>query len=205
MKKVFTTAVLAAVLMSSAVTAADINNYDRSSASARPAYYNWQGLYLGGNIGYQWGTVTNNPTHPSGFAGGVGLGYNWQYGQFVYGVETDVQLSGADDSIPPTKFVSPWYGTLRGRGGFTFNNVLIYGTVGLAYGGLRAETIGGASESKTLGGWTAGLGMEMGLTPAWSLKAEYLWVDLAGRGYSATGATNGIESSMLRFGANYRF
>ena len=109
MKKVFTTAVLAAALMSSAATAADINNYDRSSASARPANYNWQGLYLGGNIGYQWGTVTNNPTHPSGFAGGVGLGYNWQYGQFVYGVETDVQLSGADDSIPPTKFVSPWY------------------------------------------------------------------------------------------------
>jgi outer membrane immunogenic protein len=204
MKKVLITAVLAAVLTSSAAGAADLG-YDRPAPQGRTAFYNWQGLYIGGNLGYQWGTVTNNPTHPDGFNGGLGLGYNWQYGQFVYGFETDINLSGADDSVPPTKFVNPWYGTLRGRGGFTFNNVLIYGTVGLAYGGLRAENIGGASESKTLGGWTAGVGMEMGLTPAWSIKAEYLWVDLAGRGYAITGVTNGLESSMLRFGANYRF
>src|SRR5712691_6336628 len=204
MKKVLSAAVLAAAMTSSAASASDLN-YDRAAPLARAAYYNWQGLYVGANLGYQWGKVTNNPTHPDGFSGGLGLGHNWQNGQFIYGFETDIQLSGADDSVPPTKFVNPWFGTLRGRGGFTFNNVLIYGTVGLAYGGLRAETTAGASESKTLGGWTVGLGMEMGLTPAWSIKAEYLYVDLSGRGYATTGATNGLESSILRFGANYRF
>jgi len=205
MKRIIGTTVLAAAMFSGAARAADLG-YDRPSPSPQAYAYNWQGFYLGANIGYQWGRVTNSPTHPDGFSGGVGLGYNWQYGQLVYGFETDIQLSGADDAVPPNKFTSPWFGTLRGRGGFTFNNVLIYGTAGLAYGGLRGEsTTTGASESKTLAGWTVGVGMEMGLTPAWSIKAEYLYVDLAGRGYAITGVSNGLESSLLRFGANYRF
>ena len=40
--------------------------------------YSWAGPYLGGNLGYEWGEVSNNPTRPSGFAGGVEAGYNWQ-------------------------------------------------------------------------------------------------------------------------------
>ena len=202
MRSVFAASVLSVAIISSAASAADLG-YDRGGA--RVTAYNWQGFYLGANLGYQWGKVTNNPTQPSGFAGGLGAGYNWQNSQIVYGVETDIQLSGADDASPPWKFTNPWFGTFRGRGGFTFNNVLIYGMVGLAYGGLRAESTAGGTESKTLGGWTAGLGMEIGLTPSWSAKAEYLYVDFAGRGYTLTGASNGLESSMLRFGANYRF
>ena len=48
--------------------------------------YSWAGPYLGGNIGYAWGSVDNNPTRPSGFAGGVQGGYNWQNGPFVFGL-----------------------------------------------------------------------------------------------------------------------
>ena len=44
--------------------------------------YSWAGPYLGGNIGYGWGSVANNPTKPSGFSGGVQAGYNWQNGPF---------------------------------------------------------------------------------------------------------------------------
>lgn len=205
MRRVLATAVFAAAMTSGAAFAADLG-YDRVAPGARPYVYNWQGFYVGANLGYQWGKVTNNSTNPEGFTGGAGLGYNWQYSSLVYGIETDIQLSGADDSVSPSKFANSWYGTLRGRGGFAFNNVLIYGTAGLAYGGLRGEsTLTGASESKTLGGWTAGVGMELGLTPVWTLKAEYLWIALAGRGYTVTGANNGLESSILRVGANYRF
>jgi outer membrane immunogenic protein len=203
MKRIFAAAILAAIAMSSAASAADIGGYDR--APVRATIYNWQGLYLGGNLGYQWGKVTNSPASPSGFMGGAQLGYNWQTGQLVYGLETDIGLSGADDTASSVKFTNPWLGTLRGRGGFALNNVLIFGTVGLAYGGLRAENATGGTESKSLGGWTAGVGMEIGLTPAWSVKGEYLYVDLAGRGYVITGASNGLETSILRFGANYRF
>jgi len=203
MKALIGTAVLTVALVSSAATAADLG-YDRAPVRAATTY-NWQGLYLGGNIGYQWGKVTNSPVNPEGFMGGLGLGYNWQNGQLVFGLETDIQLSGADNTVSGIKFTNPWFGTLRGRGGFALNNVLIYGTVGLAYGGLRAESTGGGTESNTLGGWTAGVGLEMGLAPQWSVKAEYLYVDLASRGYALTGANNGLESNILRFGANYRF
>jgi outer membrane immunogenic protein len=197
-------AVIAIAAISTAARAADLG-YDAPAPVARSTGYNWQGLYLGLNLGYGWGTVTNASNRPNGFNGGAQLGYNWQYGQLVYGLETDIQLSGADDTVGATKFSNSWYGTLRGRGGFIFNNVLLYGTAGLAYGGLRGEIVGGATEYKTLAGWAAGGGLEVGLTPAWSARAEYLYMDLAGSGYSVTGLNNGYEANILRFGANYRF
>jgi outer membrane immunogenic protein len=204
MKAVVAAAVLGIAMISSAARAGDLPPYDSYAAAPRPTAYNWQGFYLGFNLGYQWGTVTNAVNRPEAFTGGVQGGYNWQTGQFVYGLETDIQLSGADDTVGALKFSNSWYGTFRGRGGFALSNVLLYGTVGLAYGGLRGE-LGGSSEYKTLGGWTAGAGMEIGLAQAWTLRAEYLYIDLAGRGYAITGLNHGLESSVLRFGANYRF
>jgi outer membrane immunogenic protein len=84
------------------------------------------------------------------------------------------------------------------------NNILFYGTLGLAYGGLKGET-GGLSESKTHIGWTAGLGAEVGFTPQWSAKVEYLYADLSNRAYSITGVENGLTTSVLRIGVNYHF
>jgi outer membrane immunogenic protein len=166
--------------------------------------YNWIGPYVGGNLGYQWGATTNNPTRPRGVAGGIQAGYNWQSGQFVFGAETDLQLSAADDVFAPWKFANPWFGTLRARAGVALNNILFYGTAGFAYGGGRAE-LGGASESHLHGGWAAGLGLEVGFSPNWSARAEYLYVDLSDQAYRLTGISNGFESSILRFGVNYRF
>jgi len=171
---------------------------------AAPAVYNWAGAYAGASLGYQWGDTTNNPTNPAGIFGGVQLGYNWQSGAFVFGGETDLSVSGADDTFAPWKFSNPWFGSLRGRGGYALNNFLFYGTAGLAYGGIRGE-ITGLSESKTHIGWVAGAGVEVGLNPAWSVRGEYLYVDLSDRGYTITGAKNGVESSLLRFGVNYHF
>ena len=59
----------------------------------------------------------NNPTEPSGIVGGVQAGYNLQSGQFVFGGEADINLSGADDTFAPWKFSNPWFGTVRGRAG----------------------------------------------------------------------------------------
>ena len=131
-------------------------------------------------------------------------GYNWQTGQFVFGGEADIQLSGADDVFAPWKFSNPWFGTLRGRAGIAFDNVLFYATGGLAYGGLRGE-LAGLSESRAHLGWTIGAGMEMGLTPNWTAKIEYLYLDLMDRGYSVTGLDNGLQSNLVRLGVNYRF
>lgn len=168
--------------------------------------YSWQGPYVGANLGYQWGTTTNNPTQPSGVAGGLQAGYNIQSGPLVFGVETDLQLSGAEDRFAPWKFNNPWFGTLRGRAGYAMNTILFYGTVGLAYGTLSARnTVTGAAQSTTDLGWAVGGGVEIGLAGNWTARGEYLYVDLINRPYGVTGVNNGLESHLLRLGLNFRF
>ena len=163
------------------------------------------GPYLGANVGYEWGSVSNNPTKPSGIAGGIEAGYNWQFGQFVTGVETDIQASAASDTFAPWQFSNPWFGTLRGRAGVAIGNVLLFGTAGLAYGSLTVDSPGNLSETRTTLGWAAGLGGEVGLTPHWSAKAEWLYLDLSDRSFSVTGTTNGLTANLLRLGVNYHF
>ena len=92
-KTVFAIA-LALALGSGAAAAADITPY-----AAPPRDTFWQGPYVGANLGYQWGLATNVANKPSGVAGGLQAGYNWQYGQFVFGGETDLQVSDADDTF----------------------------------------------------------------------------------------------------------
>jgi outer membrane immunogenic protein len=166
--------------------------------------HSWAGPYLGGNLGYGWGSVDNNPAKPSGFVGGVQAGYNWKTGAFVFGVEGDIQATGADDTFAPWKFSNPWFGTVRGRAGYVFNNFLVYGTGGLAFGELRAETFG-PSETHTNAGWTAGVGAEFLFAQNWSAKVEYLYVDLSNSNFTITGASNGYRFGVLRAGINYHF
>lgn len=197
---------LAATAGLGAASAADLpyrGNYNAPYAPPMAAF-SWMGPYIGANLGYHFGKITHNPTDPSGVAGGLQAGYNFQNGPLVLGLETDIQLSGASDTFAPYKFSNPWFGTLRTRVGYALNNILFYGTAGLAYGNVKAEWLG-LSESRTALGWTAGLGMEVGFTPNWSAKVEYLYMDLANRSYTLTRTNNGFDSSLLRFGVNYRF
>jgi outer membrane immunogenic protein len=199
---------LAAVGSATAAQAADLGYAPRSAYTVNQPLnaYSWAGPYLGGTLGYEWGNVGNNPTKPSGITGGIEAGYNWQNGPFVFGVEGDINLTGADDTFAPWKFSNPWFGTLRGRAGYAMNNILLYGTVGLAYGTIRAQSLAlGIEESRTTYGWAAGAGLEVALSGNWSAKAEYLYIDLNDRSFALTGTEHGLTSSVLRFGVNYRF
>jgi outer membrane immunogenic protein len=196
---------LAAAGWTASAEAADLS-YGRAPYTVNQPLnaYSWAGPYLGGNLGYNWGSVDNNPTNPSGFAGGVQAGYNWQSGPLVFGVEGDLEANGADDTFAPWKFSNPWFGTVRGRVGYALNNVLFYGTGGLAFGETRGETFG-LSESHTTAGWTAGVGAEFGFAQNWTAKVEYLYVDLSDANFSITGVPNGYQFSLIRVGVNYHF
>jgi len=206
MKRVLFAASLAALSVAAgAAAAADFPRGPVPYYSApMSSLYNWTGAYAGVNLGYQWGTVTNTPGSPSGIMGGGQIGYNWQSGQFVFGGETDLQASSASDTFAPYKFSNPWFGTLRARVGVAFNNVLLYATGGLAYGDLKGEFLG-LTETKTEFGWTGGIGAEYGFLPNWSVKAEYLYMDLGSRAFSITGADNALHANMVRLGLNYHF
>ena len=171
--------------------------------------YRWFGPYIGGNLGYAWGTVENNLAKPSGLAGGIQGGFNWQNGPYVFGIEGDLQVTGAEDTFAPWKFSNPWFGTIRGRAGYTFANVMFYGTAGLAFGELRGETFG-LPESHTSAGWTVGVGTEFALAPMglgsnWTGKIEYLYVDLSSNPFSITGVSNAYRFGEIRAGVNYHF
>jgi outer membrane immunogenic protein len=169
-----------------------------------PPYLYWCGPYLGANLGFQSGTLSDSTARPSGVLGGVQGGYNWQFGQWVAGWEADFQFSHANDTFSIYQFSNPWFGTVRGRGGVAFDNLLIYGTLGLAYG--RGEIdVGSLSEVNTHVGWAGGAGVEYGLSRNWSIKAEYLRVDLSSEPYVLTGLNHGLSSNVFRIGVNFHF
>lgn len=203
MKKIAVPAfVAAAMFLAAPAVAADMN---RGYAPAPYSAFSWAGLYAGANIGGQFGSVTNSGVDPTGFMGGLQVGYNWQTGQFVYGIEGDIQFSGADDTNGGRKFSNPWFGTVRGRIGYAWNtNLLLYATGGLAYGEGKLETLG-TSESHSHFGWTVGVGGEWALARNWSVKAEYLFINLTDERYTLTGLNHEFETNLLRFGFNYRF
>jgi outer membrane immunogenic protein len=200
-KTIWAAGLAALVLMSAAARAADFAPY-----APPPRGTSWQGPYVGVNGGYQWASVGNNSAKPNGVAGGVQAGYNVQYSQFVFGGETDLQVTDADATFAAWKFSNPWFGSLRARAGFAVNNVLFYGTVGLAYGSLKMQSaFTPVSESHISTGWAGGAGAEIALMPNLSARAEYLYVDLGSSSFVLDGNNHGIQSSLLRLGVNYRF
>jgi outer membrane immunogenic protein len=147
---------------------------------------------------------------PRGFIGGGQGGYNWQIGRFVAGVEAAfsgsrmkgtavlvgiTQNNGAPWNGSLTAHQdTKWFGTLRGRAGFTpANKVLLYGTGGLAYGRVNYSANADfrpqgpvqypTASRKTKTGWVAGGGVEVGIHKYWSLKAEYLYYDLGNESF----------------------
>jgi outer membrane immunogenic protein len=186
----------------------------KAPAVVSPAI-NWSGFYIGAIGGYG----SENTSDPLGIKGGFGggtVGYNWQFGTIVAGIEAD----GAWANVRTTSsFQDPVVGlvtatvkvdalaTVRGRIGAAFDQILLYGTGGLALSDAKASgTALGItlSDNKTQAGWTLGAGAEWMFLPHWSLKAEYLYrrfdsVTLFGVSTGALAVNSG------QFGVNYHF
>lgn len=121
-----------------------------------------------------------------GLMGGLGLGYSWQAGSWVYGLAADFSLGNAngntsDCGLPLHECGGSLrsFGTVRGLVGWSFGTWMPYATGGFAYGDVRAyDAFYGGSGGKYRGGWTVGGGIEAILVGPWSAKLEYLYVDL---------------------------
>ena len=219
MKRIWGGMVVAAALSGSAF-AADLGarTYTKAPAMAAPVT-NWSGLYIGGNVGYGWGNGNTDfmfspaaesanatlDTKPKGVIGGAQIGYNWQMGSLLTGLEADIQGAGIKGTAAPSQIIATdgganvvgdflssneklsWFGTVRGRLGVTVTpDLLLYATGGLAYGHVDASANAHfvnpfdfpGSISKTKAGWTAGAGAEWMFARNWSAKVEYLYLDL---------------------------
>lgn len=193
--------------------------------------YNWTGFYVGATVGGAWGSgsgaitayrngvpfaSTYVPTSigsgTSGWEGGGEIGYNYQMGMAVIGVEDDLEWMTNSKSVNYTSASIPalggpvstyasarldWLGTTRARVGIATlpdNRLLLYFTGGLAYGGgSNSINLTGPSGSSWYGssgttqvGWTIGGGAEYAITNNVSLKAEYLYYDLGSNTINST-------------------
>jgi outer membrane immunogenic protein len=191
--------------------------------------YNWSGVYIGINGGYGFGNSDWNAA--TGFGADTGnfnvngalvggtLGVNFQTGQFVFGVEGDGDWTNIQGSTSSGGCVgatcqtsNDWLGTLRGRVGYAFDRVLLYGTAGGAVGDVKG-TFTALSTDSTEFGWTAGAGIEYAITDNITAKAEYLYVDLSNGSLScpATTCTPAVtvpvtfDASLIRAGLNFKF
>jgi outer membrane immunogenic protein len=230
-------AVGCALLAAAPAGAADLLAPAPAPVAVAPAF-TWTGWYVGANAGGGWKTGSVDPTcstpgglfsggdctliprvneHGGGFIGGGQLGYNWQSGSWVVGLETDIQGSdirsrstvhgpfgivGGGTTAPGafwrTEERLDWLGTTRARVGFTpAERVLLYATGGFAYGGVKTSSayddgLGGvafSSHSGTRGGWTVGAGAEYAVTDNVSLRIEGLWFDLGSTTVQGPGLT----------------
>jgi outer membrane immunogenic protein len=202
----------------------------------RPAYkapvyvapaFTWSGFYAGINGGYAWGhsdwnnaVAGNTSFNVKKYQLGGTFGYNWQTGNFVFGLEGDVDASWADgsgtgaaggpcDASCSTK--NTWLATGRGRLGYAFDRFMPYITGGAAIGNIKATAGNGGGIDKTKLGWVVGAGVEWAFFEHWSAKLEYLYADLGHVTCDAATCGGGADSevsyktNMVRVGVNYRF
>jgi len=183
-----------------------------------------------------------DPSHrkidANGWLAGGQIGFNYQVNSFVFGLEADASWTnlkgnGSFNTIPgdvnwAVENRLDWFGTVRGRAGFAVNNFLFYGTGGLAFGQTKSNLVvtniipcclvtATASADENHIGWSAGGGVEWMYSRNWSVKAEYLYVDLGSADYRFVGTTfigtphttdsfpADLTFHTVRVGVNYRF
>ncbi|WP_196258548.1 outer membrane protein [Pelagibacterium limicola] len=186
----------------------------------------WDGFYAGFHVGYGRGEAYDaggvisfagsDYDSISGFFGGVQIGANVQSGSIVFGLETDISLSGLSQTIVDgggndVIVGLDYFGTVRARVGVDLDGVLPYLTAGFAYGqGYLDDTDAGfARDTNFHTGWTVGAGVEFAVSDSMSIKGEYLYTDLGIRSYPAAGLGGpwdaGVRFHTIKLGANFHF
>lgn len=196
--------------------------------------FNWSGVFVGAQIGYQWGTTqarffdgagtfvpaASASYSTNGLVGGVHLGYNVQFNSLVVGLVGDIEASGVRGTFnfangDQYRTRQNWQGSLRGRLGFAADRAHFYVTGGLAYSDIQHSILNfGTGVRVTSGGgragWTLGAGMEYAFTPNWIASIEYRYTDYGTRSYSSVPAFAGSVSQKsqfhtVRLGMSYLF
>ncbi|MDB5539589.1 MAG: autotransporter outer rane beta-barrel protein [Devosia sp.] len=179
----------------------------------------WDGAYVGGFVGYGWGTVLDdNGDIPlgldddqlglSGWLIGATLGANFTVAEgFVVGAVGDIAWSNISgyDSDTDLGYDVNWMGSLRGRAGFDAGAFMPYLTGGLAFAGATAD-IGPDSSTQMHFGWTAGAGVEVAATENLSVDLLYRYSDYGSATYDLSIPTDlSLTTHTVSAGLNFKF
>ena len=209
----------AAALLSFTQLPAAAQGFDLAPASdAELGQVSWQGAILSPDFGYETlelgGTGAALLEDPEGFRVGAEAGYDWQRGNFVFGmvgnasyawIEGDGRGAGIGQFSSDMNFM----GTLRGRLGLAFNRFMLYGTGGWAFGDLEVtDNLAAVLDEKFLSGYAAGGGIEYVWNSSITLRAEYLHLDYGSETYSSLPAgAQDLDAQMgvINFGLVTRY
>jgi len=226
-------------------SAADLPRPAPPVRSSTTIPWSWSGFYVGGHVGAALSVTDvadplgvplfgDNVRSP-GFIGGGQIGYNYQVGPTVFGLEADISKGVSDGTntcfavsettLTSTCRVRPdLYATLTPRVGYAAGPALLYvkggaawthGAVDMIFNNNPAAVFASSSRFDATG-WTAGGGIEYALTPAWSAKLEYDYLNFGGRtvatpyvagnpsGLTAPVTSVAEQVHQLKFGLNYR-
>lgn len=189
-------AAMVAVAVSASETAAQ-SRYGEPYGRYGAAPPIWQGIYAGVHAGYgtaKWsGDDPSNSERLGGALGGAHLGYNFQSGSVVAGIEADYSFAGLSArpaSAPDVKLSASGIGSLRGRLGYASGNALFYGTAGYAW---LPSSIADPSLKLTAtgGGLIVGGGVDYKFNPNMSLRGEVLHT------FAHTTFSDGVDTARL--------
>lgn len=209
----------ALVAFAASANAADLPRRTQAVAPAPIAVpmFTWTGFYAGLNGGYAFGDFTKAGKQfvgsPKGAILGGQVGYNQQIGNFVVGLEGDLNWVDAKDSSGNGVFTGRGkvqsLATVRGRAGVAVDRALFFATAGYAGGSVKADLTTPAlnySEAKWLNGYAIGAGIEYAVTNNVTVKGEYLYSSLEGKNYWADqNVKTGVNLNTVRAGVNYKF
>lgn len=177
----------------------------------------WQGLYVGGHLGWGSGhartTASGERLDLSGAVIGVHGGYNWQSQALVFGVEADLDATDSKGSRVFTSgqwtaASSIWMASLRGRVGVAFDKILVFGTLGGALHDVDVTIADAATISRSnqvLYGWVVGGGVDWRLTEAWSLRLEALHYEFNSQRLGISATSFDTHMTTVRAGMTFRF
>jgi outer membrane immunogenic protein len=190
--------------------------------------YSWTGLYVGAHAGGAWNRLSGDGTFGGGSAtangplGGLQLGYNYQIGQFVVGVEGEYAWSNVKYSTAlfagSLTYKNDYYATAALRLGYAFDRTLVYGKVGGAWTHEKWDGNDGAggtlTSSSSRKGVMLGAGVEYAFLNNWSAKLEYNYLNFPSLipSFATTGtltvagvANLSLTTHIVKAGVNYRF
>jgi outer membrane immunogenic protein len=213
MKKILLMTVGFAALGMAPAVAADLAARTYTKAPAMAPLPTWAGFYVGAMGGYASQNDGDLLSQKGGFAGGT-VGYNWQMGNLVLGIEADAAWADISDSVGAPGIATLGskiqdMGTVRGRVGYAVDQVLFYGTGGFAWADNKVTATAGPvsiSDSQVHSGWVVGAGVEYMFLPHWSLKGEYLYRSFSSEDYFSGALSSGtINFHSGQVGVNYHF
>lgn len=174
----------------------------------------WAGPYVGLQLGYGFSGTSSVDLLPGdldidtdGFIGGAFAGYQWQNGNWVYGLEGDLNYNGLEGSDAGFESESSIDGSIRARLGYAVTpSVLLYATAGGAAQSLELRDAAGSDENTMLG-WTAGVGTDVKFTEQVFGRVEYRYSDYGSEEFNTGLIDRDVNSSDHRvmFGLGYKF